>query len=58
MIPVWASFLPLITVPVGICYRICFRMYSNLAVQFSIIQKIYLFLQARWMFDFVWNSLV
>nr|YP_009054680.1 NADH dehydrogenase subunit 5 [Neochloris aquatica]AIK29168.1 NADH dehydrogenase subunit 5 [Neochloris aquatica] len=58
MIPVWASFLPLITVPVGICFRICFSMYSSLAVRFNVIRKIYLFLQARWMFDFVWNSLV
>ena len=58
MIPVWASFLPLITVPVGICFRICFCLYSSMSVQFSFIRETYLFLQARWMFDFVWNSLV
>lgn len=58
MIPVWASFLPLITVPVGICFRICFCMYSSLAVQVPLVRQVYLFLQARWMFDFVWNSLV
>ena len=58
MIPVWASFLPLATVPVGICFRICFNMYSSLAVKQNWIRKIYLFLQARWMFDYVWNSLV
>jgi hypothetical protein len=58
MIPVWASFLPLLTVPVGICFRICFSRHSSLAVRFSLIRKVYLFLQARWMFDYVWNSLV
>lgn len=55
MIPIWGAWLPLSTVFIGILLGICFVWPMPWCAE-VFWKTIYLFLQARWQFDFVWNQ--
>nr|YP_009054625.1 NADH dehydrogenase subunit 5 [Chlorotetraedron incus]AIK29113.1 NADH dehydrogenase subunit 5 [Chlorotetraedron incus] len=57
MLPVWVAWLPLLTVPIGYVLAQSFTMPLPWCRN-PFIKAVYLFLQARWMFDFVWNQQV
>jgi NADH-ubiquinone oxidoreductase chain 5 len=55
MIPVWVSYLPLATVFLGLLLAYVFVWPLPFCAE-SYWKKAYLFLQARWHFDLVWNQ--
>lgn len=57
MIPTWASWLPLFTVFLGLAAAISFTWPMPWCAEWG-WKTLYLFLQARWQFDFVWNQQV
>lgn len=57
MIPVWASYLPLASVFLGLGIARAFTWPLPWAI-LTFWKRIYLFLMARWQFDFVWNQQV
>jgi hypothetical protein len=57
MIPVALSYLPLLTVPIGFILAFCFLWPLPYCADKG-LRTLYLFLQARWHFDFVWNQQV
>lgn len=57
MIPTWASWLPLFTVFLGLAAAISFTWPMPWCAEWG-WKTFYLFLQARWQFDFVWNQQV
>ena len=57
MIPVWASWLPLMSVIVGLSLALAFTWPMPWCAEYH-WKAIYLFLQARWHFDVVWNQFV
>jgi NADH-quinone oxidoreductase subunit L len=57
MIPVWASYLPLASVFLGLRIARAFTWPMPWAIE-KFWKRIYLFLMARWQFDFVWNQQV
>lgn len=57
MMPVLLSYLPLLTVPIGFTLAYCF-LWPLPYCEDKGLRTLYLFLQARWHFDFVWNQQV
>lgn len=57
IIPVWAAILPLGSVIIGFLLAFCFSWPLPWCAE-KFQKTIYLFLQSRWMFDFVWNQQV
>nr|AIK66623.1 NADH dehydrogenase subunit 5 [Rotundella rotunda] len=57
MIPVWASYLPLTTVPLGLFLAFSYLWPLPLCAK-PWAKRLYLFLQARMQFDLVWNQRV
>lgn len=57
MIPVWASWLPLASVFIGLALAYSYTWPMPWCAEKS-KKAIYLFLQSRWMFDYVWNQQV
>jgi NADH:ubiquinone oxidoreductase subunit 5 (subunit L)/multisubunit Na+/H+ antiporter MnhA subunit len=57
MIPVWAAWAPLASVFVGLLLGTAFVWPMPWCAE-NTMRTIYLFLQARWGFDFVWNQQV
>jgi len=57
MIPVWASWLPLMSVVVGLALALAFTWPMPWCAEWH-WKTVYLFLQARWHFDVVWNQFV
>ncbi len=55
MIPVWAAWLPVATVFIGLAYGIAFVWPLPWCAE-PVYKSIYLFLLARWQFDSVWNQ--
>ena len=55
MMPVLLSYLPMLTVPIGFTLAYCFLWPFPYCGNQG-IRTVYLFLQARWHFDFVWNQ--
>lgn len=55
MIPVWAAWLPFMTVFVGMLLALSYTWPLPYCVQ-GWTRAVYLFLQARWQFDFVFNQ--
>jgi hypothetical protein len=55
MIAVWAAWLPVATVFIGLAYGICYVWPLPWCAE-RVWKSIYLFLQARWQFDYVWNQ--
>ena len=55
MIPTWAGWLPLASVFVGLALAISYVWPLPLCASAQ-AKALYLFLQARWHFDFVWNG--
>lgn len=57
MIPVWAAWLPLASVMIGLALGIAYVWPMPWCAN-TVVRNIYLFLQARWHFDLVWNQQV
>ena len=57
MIPVWASWLPFGSVGVGLGLAYAYTWPMPWCAE-KVQKNIYVFLQSRWMFDYVWNQQV
>jgi NADH:ubiquinone oxidoreductase subunit 5 (subunit L)/multisubunit Na+/H+ antiporter MnhA subunit len=57
MIPVWAGWLPLTSVFIGLGLAYAYTWPMPWCAE-KVQKTIYLFLQSRWMFDYVWNQQV
>jgi NADH-ubiquinone oxidoreductase chain 5 len=57
MIPLWASWLPFVSVFLGLGLAYSYTWPMPWCAETS-YKTIYLFLQSRWMFDYVWNQQV
>lgn len=56
-IPVWSAWLPLLSVGVGLALAYAYTWPMPWCAE-KAQKSIYLFLQCRWMFDYVWNTQV
>lgn len=56
-IPVWSAWLPLLSVGVGLALAYAYTWPMPWCAE-TAQKSIYLFLQCRWMFDYVWNTKV